>query len=703
MNKAVYIATSEHNSGKSIITLGLMSILIGKTAKVGYFRPIIEDFDDGKLDNHIETVISHFGLDIAFEDAYAITKSKLIKKKNKGKIGEVLDLIIEKYKKLEEQFDFVLVEGTSFSGEGTVIEFDMNVLIAKNLGIPTIIVGSGVGKTLEELIDSLYLAYDSFKVREVEVLAVIANKVQPENIKLVTNGLKGSLPKEVLVNAIPIIASLNHPTIKEIVDELKAKVLFGGAFLNNEIGNYSVGAMQLRNYLLHLKENALVITPGDRADIILGALQANESANYPSVSGIVLTGNIIPEESILKLIEGLTSIVPIISVDGGTYRITNTIGNIKSKIYADNTVKIETSITALVGAFAGADVVDADDLSAKLSAFEAEGMTPKMFQYNLVKRARKHRKHIVLPEGNDDRIIIAASRLLAMDVVDISIIGNKKQIENKVAELGLTFDFLKVKIINPRDSENYDDYVNTYYQLRKNKNVSVTMARDLMEDVSYFGTMMVYKGDADGMVSGAAHTTQHTILPALQFIKTKPDTCIVSSIFFMCLEDRVSVFGDCAINPNPTAEQLAEIAISSADSSRAFGIEPKIAMLSYSSGASGKGDEVDKVRKATQIVREKRPDLKIEGPIQYDAAVDMAIGQSKMPNSEVAGQASVLIFPDLNTGNNTYKAVQRETGALAIGPMLQGLNKPVNDLSRGCTVDDIINTVVITAIQAQGL
>ena len=697
MNKAVYIATSEHNSGKSIVTLGLMSMLIGKTARVGYFRPIIEDFEDGKLDNHIETVISHFGLDIDFEDAFAITKSKLIKKKNKGKIGEVLDLIIDKYKKLEEQFDFVLVEGTSFSGEGTVIELDMNVLIAKNLGIPTIIVGSGVGKTLEDLIDSLYLAYDSFKVKEVEVLAVIANKVQPENVKLVTDGLKSSLPKEVLVNSIPIISSLNNPTIKEIVDELEAKVLFGKEFLNNEIGNFSVGAMQLRNYLLHLKENALVITPGDRADIILGALQANESANYPAISGIVLTGNIIPEDSILKLIEGLTSIVPIISVEGGTYSITNRIGNIKSKIYANNSNKIETSINTFE------KFVDLDQLSAKLSAFEVDGMTPKMFQYNLVKRARKHRKHIVLPEGNDERIIIAASRLLAMDVVDISIIGNKKQIENKVAELGIAFDFTKVKIINPIESDKYEDYVNTYYELRKAKNVTLGMAKDLMEDVSYFGTMMVYKGDADGMVSGAAHTTQHTILPALQFIKTKPNSTVVSSVFFMCLEDRVSVFGDCAINPNPTAEQLAEIAISSADSSAAFGIEPKIAMLSYSSGASGKGDEVDKVRKATELVRVKRPDLKIEGPIQYDAAVDMEIGQSKMPNSEVAGQASVLIFPDLNTGNNTYKAVQRETGALAIGPMLQGLNKPVNDLSRGCTVDDIINTVVITAIQAQGL
>jgi len=697
MSKAIYIATSDHNSGKSIITLGLMSILIGKTAKVGYFRPIIEDFVDGEVDNHIETVLSYFNLDIQFEDAYAITKSRLIKKKNKGKIGEVLDLIIEKYKKLEERFDFVLVEGTSFTGEGTSIELDLNVLIAKNLGIPTIIVGSGVGKTLEELLDSLYLVYDSFKVKEVEVLSVFANKVQHENIELVTKSLQKSLPSNVLINTIPLISSLNNPTMQEIVNELNAKVLFGENYLNNEIGHFSVGAMQLHNYLVHLNDNALVITPGDRSDIILGALQANESANYPTISGIILTGNIVPEESILKLIEGLSAIVPIIAVDGGTYHITNKIGSIKSEIYANNTHKIETSITTFE------KYVNNDALSERLITFEAEGMTPKMFQYNMVKRAKQHRKHIVLPEGNDDRIITAASRLLDMDVVDISIIGDKKQIENKVVELGITFDFSKVNIINPKESELYEDYANTYYELRKAKNVSITMARDLMEDVSYFGTMMVYKGHADGMVSGAAHTTQHTILPALQFIKTKPNSSVVSSVFFMCLEDRVSVFGDCAINPNPTAEQLAEIAISSAESSLAFGIEPKIAMLSYSSGSSGKGDEVEKVRAATEIVKQKRPDLKIEGPIQYDAAVDLSVGKSKMPDSEVAGQASVLIFPDLNTGNNTYKAVQRETGALAIGPMLQGLNKPVNDLSRGCTVDDIINTVVITAIQAQGM
>ena len=697
MNKAIYIATSEEDSGKSIVTLGLMSMLIGRTAKVGYFRPIVEDFEDGQQDNHIETVINYFGLDISYNDAFAIKKSKLIKKKNKGKIGEVIDLIIEKYKQLEEKFDFVLVEGTSFSGEGTVIEMDMNVLIAKNLGIPAIIVGSGVGKTLDELVDSLGLAYDSFKQKEVEVLAVIANKVQPQNIELITSGLKKNWPEGVLVNAIPIISSLNNTTIQEIVNELDAQVLFGEPYLNNQISSFSVGAMQLRNYLMHLKEDGLVITPGDRADIILGALQANESVNYPSISGIVLTGNIIPEETILKLIEGLSPVVPIIAVKEGTYVIANKIGDIKPKIYANNTQKIQTSINTFE------KYVDLDRLTEKFIKFEVEGMTPKMFQYNLVKRAKKHRKHIVLPEGNDDRILIAAARLMQMDVVEISILGDKKQIVSKAADLGLDMDFAKVHIINPRKDKNYDDYVNTYYELRKEKKMTLEIARDLMEDGSYFGTMMVYKGHADGMVSGAAHTTQHTILPALQFIKTKPNSSVVSSIFFMCLEDRVSIFGDCAINPNPTAEQLAEIAISSADSSLAFGIEPKVAMLSYSSGSSGKGDEVDKVRASTEIVKNKRPDLKIEGPIQYDAAVDLAVGQSKMPNSEVAGHASVLIFPDLNTGNNTYKAVQRETGALAIGPMLQGLNKPVNDLSRGCTVDDIINTVVITAIQAQGL
>ncbi|HSQ46462.1 MAG TPA: phosphate acetyltransferase [Lutibacter sp.] len=696
MKKAIYIATSEANSGKSIVTLGLMRMLLGKTAKVGYFRPIIDNVKKGKKDNHINTVLSHFQLDINPNDAYAFTRSEFINMRNSGKEGEIFDTIISKYKALEEKNDFMLVEGTDFSGEGMAIELDANILIAKNLGIPAIIVSSGVGKTLEEFIEGLHLAYDSFKEKEVEVLAVIANKVQEKNIEIVKNGVEKNLPKDVFVNVIPLIASLNNPTIKEIAKAIDAKILFGKELINNQTTSFKVGAMQLRNYLKQLEENCLIITPGDRADIILGALQANISSNYPAISGLVLTGGIIPEEPIIRLIEGLTQIVPILTVQEGTFDVANKIGAVRSHMYAENKEKINISLNTFD------KYVEVDKLNEKLITFKSNGITPRMFQYNLLKRAKTVRKHIVLPEGNDDRILTAAAKLVQTDIVDLIILGNKTNIENKILQLGLKIDLDKVKIINPIESEYYQDFSNTLFELRKDKGLTIDMAEDLMSDVSYFGTMMVYKGLADGMVSGAAHTTQHTIKPALQFIKTKPGVSVVSSIFFMCLEDRVSVFGDCAINPNPTSEQLAEIAISSADSSINFGIEPKIAMLSYSSGDSGKGEDVEKVRRATEIIREKRPDLKVEGPIQYDAAVDATIGKSKMPDSEVAGCANVLIFPDLNTGNNTYKAVQRETGALAIGPMLQGLNKPVNDLSRGCTVDDIFNTVILTAIQAQG-
>jgi phosphate acetyltransferase len=698
MSKAVYIATMEHGSGKSIVTLGLMRMLLGKVAKVGYFKPIISDLEGKKYDNHINTVRSHFDLDLSYEEAYAFTKSEVLAKKHEGQIDEVLDTIIEKYKSLEEKYDFILVEGTDFSGEGTATELEINTDIAKNLGIPAIIVESGTGKTMTEFVNNLLSAYDLFEANEVRVLSVVANKVKSENLEWVKEELYQKLPKNIVVNAIPLINFLVNPTVKEVVRELDAEILFGdGDALNNQIEHYVVGAMQLRNYLPRLQENSLIVMPGDRSDLILGALQANISNNYPIVSGIVLSGGLRPEPAIEKLIEGLARRIPILLVKGDTYLVSQSVGDIHAQIYADNKEKILLSIRTFD------KYVDDFELSNALITFETKGITPRMFQYDLLKRAQLHKKHIVLPEGTDDRILKAAARLANQSIVDLTILGSKIKIQKRVDVLGIRFDFDKISIVNPIESPYFEDYVNTLYELRKHKNMNLAIAEDKMEDVSYFGTMMVYKGHADGMVSGAAHTTQHTILPALQFIKTKPGVSVVSSIFFMCLEDRVSVFGDCAINPNPTSKQLAEIAISSADSTQAFGIEPKVAMLSYSSGTSGIGEDVDRVREATKIVKELRPDIKIEGPIQYDAAVDPIVGKSKLPDSEVAGQASVLIFPDLNTGNNTYKAVQRETGALAIGPMLQGLNKPVNDLSRGCTVDDIFNTVVITAIQAEGL
>jgi len=695
MSKALYIATNEAQSGKSIIALGLMRMLLGKTKKVGYFRPIIHDYPEGVRDNHIDTVLSHFELNMEYEDCYAVTSQEVIQKKTTGKVGEIIDKIIDKYKYLEDRFDFVLVEGTDFMGEGVFVELDINVRIVKNLGIPVIIVGNGKDKNVVDLVANLHLTYDSFIEKEVKVLALVANKVNEEDVEKIEEAIKKEIPDQVLVTAIPLITTLSNPTVKEIGDELNAEILFGEDYIDNQVASFAVGAMQLRNFLKHLKENSLVITPGDRADIILSALQASISDNYPKVSGIILTGGLVPEDSILRLIEGLKEVVPILSVEQGTFEIANKIGAIQSHIYANNKERIYTSLSTFE------KYIDVDLLADRLITYTPEGMTPRMFQYKLVKRAQSIRKHIVLPESNDVRILKATARLIALDIVDITLLGKKSEIANLAKKFDILLDFDKVTIVNPIESEKYESYVETFYELRKHKNVNMDIAKDCMADVSYFGTMMVHKGDADGMVSGAVHTTQHTILPALQFIKTKPGVSVVSSVFFMCLEDRVSVFGDCAINPDPTAEQLAEIAISSAQSSLAFGIEPRIAMLSYSSGTSGVGQQVDKVRKATEIVKKLHPELKIEGPIQYDAAVDMEIGQSKLPNSEVAGQATVLIFPDLNTGNNTYKAVQRETGAVAIGPMLQGLNKPVNDLSRGCTVDDIFNTVIITAIQAQ--
>ncbi len=694
MTNAIYLTTTEPFSGKSIIALGLMNLLAGKTEKLAYFKPIATSKENEK-DYHLETMIKHFGLTAPYEDMYAFTRAEVLKLKNDGDDALIIDTIIEKFKKLQEANDFVIVEGSDLIGRSTNLEFDDNISIAKNLGIPVILVVKGEGENIQEIVAPAVSTFKSFLDEGVQVLTVIVNKVGPEKINEVVDSLKQVLPADIIITAIPQNKDLGNANIKEICDSVNGKVLFGEHLFTNQVDNYIVGAMQLHNCLLRLKKNTLIVTPGDRGDIMIGVLQANLSKNYPKVSGIILTGGLVPEPSIIQLIEGLDTIVPIIQVETGTFETVNKIANTQSRIAFYNKEKIALAISTFD------KYIDIKAIGEKINTFQTRNITPRMFQYQIVKRAKEQKKHIVLPEGNDDRILIAADLLIKQQVVDITILGIKENIVAAAKRLNLTLDFDQIQIIDPATSNKYEAYVAALVALRKSKNLQVEMAKDLMLDVAYFGTMMVYQGDADGMVSGALHTTQHTIRPALQFVKTKKDVHLVSSVFFMCLPNRVAIFGDCAVNPNPSSEELAEIAISSAETSLMFGIEPKIAMLSYSSGTSGEGEDVEKVRKATAIIRQKRPDLKVEGPIQYDAAVDPSIGKQKMPNSEVAGQASVLIFPDLNTGNNTYKAVQRETGALAIGPMLQGLNKPVNDLSRGCTVDDIFNTVVITAIQAQ--
>lgn len=695
MTKNIFIATAEPYSGKSIVALGLVNMLLGKTQRVGYFKPIVNFHPLEEKDIHVQTIIEHFGLPINYEDTYAVTRQEAMRQIEGDSQGQMMDLVISKFKKIEENYDFTVIEGSDFIGEGAAFEFEANISIAKNLGAPVIIVVSGENKTTAQVINSAHTMLRNFEAREMQVLAIVANRVKPEQVDDVQDLLKVQLPEGSILAVIPEDKGLQSPSMKEIYENLGGKLLFGEDQLTNQVDNFVTGAMNVPNFLNHIKENVLIVTPGDRGDIIIGALQANLSTNYPKIAGVVLTAGSEPEEPIIRLLQGSQTVFPIIAVKTGTFQTITQIDSIKPKITTDNAKKIQLAIDTF------SKYMDMQSLDEKIITFTPEGITPHMFQYQLGQWAKKEIKNIVLPEGHDDRILKAASRLINQEIVELTILGDIDVIAASVKRLGLDLDLSKVRIINPAKSEYYEEYVETLYELRKNKNVTIEMARDLMTDVSYFGTMMVYKGHADGMVSGAVHTTQHTIRPALQFVKTKPGISVVSSVFFMCLPDRVSVFGDCAVNPNPSAEQLAEIAISSAESSIRFGIEPRIAMLSYSSGTSGEGEDVEKVRRATEIVKTKRPDLKVEGPIQYDAAVDPVVGKQKLPNSEVAGQASVLIFPDLNTGNNTYKAVQRETGALAIGPMLQGLNKPVNDLSRGCTVDDIFNTVIITAIQSQ--
>jgi phosphate acetyltransferase len=695
MTKNILIVSAEPGSGKSIITIGLVNMLLSKSQKIGYFKPIINSDPTGKRDVHIQTIIKHFAISVKYEDAYAFTRQDAMKFIEHESQGQMIDAIISKFKKLEENYDFMVLEGSDFTGEGTAIEFELNLLIAQNLSSPAILIVSAENKTNAQVVNEGLNFLHNFKEHEIQVLGMIVNKVNAEQVQMIQDLLARQLPSGIVLAVIPVDTTLQNPTIKEIFEHLNGKLLFGQEYLENPIDNFVTGAMQLPNFLKHIKENVLIITPGDRGDIIIGSLQANLSSSYPKVAGIILTAGTQPEESVMRLIEGLHDVVPIMAVDIGTFQASTLIGAIKSRITYDNEKKIQLAVDTFN------KYVDMSSLEKSIYTYQSDVVTKHMFQYQLVKWARRQIKTIVLPEGTDDRILKATARLINQGIAKLILLGDRVEIGDVIKRLGLSSELSGISIIDPVKFEHFEEYVQSLFELRKDKGLTLEMAHDLMLDVSYFGTMMVFKGDADGMVSGAVHTTQHTIRPALQIIKTKPGISTVSSVFFMCLEDRVCVFGDCAINPNPTAEQLAEIAVLSAETGNRFGIEARVAMLSYSSGSSGVGEEVEKVRSASNLAKLKRPDLKIEGPMQYDAAVDVVIGQQKMPGSEVAGRASVLIFPDLNTGNNTYKAVQRETGALAIGPILQGLNKPVNDLSRGCTVEDVFNTIVITSIQSQ--
>ncbi|MFN2188905.1 MAG: phosphate acetyltransferase [Candidatus Promineifilaceae bacterium] len=696
MTHSIYLTTVLPYSGKSLVSLGITELLLRRTPKVGIFRPVIEVPPGKGKDKNIELLIDYFNLEIDYQDTYAFYRHEVAEMIAEGRYDEILDTIIEKYKAIEEKCDFILCIGSDFEEGGSAVEFNYNADIARNLGSPVLLVIRGADETIEHTVNEVKIAIETFEESGCQILGVVVNRADPELIDELIDKMEEELPeKHSLVSVIPARERLSSPTLKEIADDMGARVLYGEDKLDNLAFNYLIIAMNIANYLPYLTRNSLLITPGDRCDVVLSALQAHQSQNYPTIAGILLTGGLKPPDSVDLLLTGLSDIVPILSVPNDTYSTAVRIGQVRSYISADAAAKIRLSLRLFYRH------VDIEALERQLISLPDQGITPRMFIYSLLQQAKSNKQHIVLPEGTDERILRAAATLRRNNVVDVTFLGNPSEVKKTIHKLGLDRDLDGLPIIEPVKAEKYQEYAETLLELRRHKGMNMDMALDQMSDVAYFGTMMVYKGDADGMVSGAMHTTQHTIRPALQIIKTKSGVSIVSSVFFMALPDRVLVYGDCAVMPNPNAEELAAIAISSADTAERFGIVPRIAMLSYSSGESGIGEDVERVREATHIVQHLRPDLLIEGPIQYDAAVSLDVAEKKMPESKVAGKATVLVFPDLNTGNNTYKAVQRETGAIAIGPVLQGLNKPVNDLSRGCSVEDVINTVAITAIQAQ--
>jgi phosphate acetyltransferase len=684
---AIYVASPEGDTGKSTIALGILHRLAATVAKVGVFRPITRMGED--RDYILELLLAHTTVGLSYEECVGVGYQAL-----HDDPDSALADIVDRYHKVAERCDAVLIVGSDYTDVASPSELSVNARIAVNLGAPIVLAVRAADRTPDDVAHVVELCLAEIAGQHAHTAAVVANRCAPAELDAVAAALRRIDPAGLKSYVLPEERLLVAPSVAELRDAVHGTVISGDEnLLSREALGVLVAGMTAEHVLERLIEGMAVITPGDRSDVVLAMASAHAAEGFPSLSCLILNGGLPLHPSIAKLVAGLGLRLPIVATDLGTYDTARAVSHARGRVTTKSQRKIDTALELMD------KYVDTADLIAQLSIPIPSVVTPQMFTYQLLDRARSEPRRIVLPEGDDDRILKAAGRLLQRSVAELTILGDEPEVRARAAELGV--DLSDAVVMNPKTSELCDQFAEQYAELRKSKGVTLEQAREIIHDVSYFGTMLVHNGMVDGMVSGARHTTAHTVRPAFEIIKTLPDVKTVSSIFLMCLADQVLAYGDCAIVPDPTSEQLADIAISSARTAAQFGIDPRVAMLSYSTGTSGTGADVDKVRAATELVREREPSLLVEGPIQYDAAVEPSVAATKMPESKVAGRATVLIFPDLNTGNNTYKAVQRSAGAIAIGPVLQGLNKPVNDLSRGALVEDIVNTVAITAIQAQ--
>ncbi|MFC5791802.1 phosphate acetyltransferase [Agromyces tardus] len=720
MAHSIYICSAEGNAGKSTVALGTIDTLSRRATRVGVFRPIARSTEE--RDYVLELLLAHEGvIDLSYDEAIGVGYDEV-----HADPEAALSTIVRRFKAVEGRCDAVVILGSDYTDVGSPTELATNARIAANLGAPVLLVVGGrvaqgrgssehIGysdaRTPDELAQLTELAVEELQREHATLLGIVANRADPDRLDDIVAAVRaaagpatdagarartdasGGAAASVAVWAIPEDVYLVAPSMRSVMQAVHGTLYAGDPeLLEREALGVVIAAMSMENVLTRLIEGSVVVVPGDRSEVLLGVLTAHASATFPSISGLVLNGGFAISDTIERLIDGIKSGLPIIRTELGSYDTALAITQTRGRLAAESQRKRDTALSLFEKHVDGQALLDLLDVA------RTDVVTPLLFEYGILARAREARKHIVLPEGYDDRILRAAATLLARDVAELTILG--EEIEIRARAIGLGLDISRATVLSNHDHVLVYRFADEYQRRRAHKGVTLEQARDTVQDVSYFGTMMVELGLADGMVSGAMHTTAHTIRPAFEIIKTKPGVQVVSSVFLMALADRVLVYGDCAVVPDPTAEQLADIAISSAHTAAQFGIEPRIAMLSYSTGESGTGADVEKVRRATELVRERAPELPVEGPIQYDAASDVAVARTKMPDSDVAGRATVFIFPDLNTGNNTYKAVQRSAGAVAIGPVLQGLRKPVNDLSRGALVQDIVNTVAITAIQA---
>ncbi|WP_028479446.1 phosphate acetyltransferase [Nocardia sp. CNY236] len=681
---AVYIASPEGDTGKSTVALGVLQILCSTVARVGVFRPITRSTTE--TDYILELLLEHSTADIDYTQAVGTTYEQV-----HADPDAAISEIVQRFHEVAKVCDAVVVVGSDYTDVASPSELRFNARVAVNLGAPVMLVVHGAGRSPQQVEQLAELCAGELSLEHAQLVAVVANRCDPRQLEQVCAALRGL---DAPCWALPEIPLLVAPTVAELCEAIDGEMYSGEPeLLRREALQIMVGGMTAEHVLERLEEGAMVIAPGDRSDVLLSVLNAHEAEGFPSLSGIIMNGGLLPHPTMARLMSGLEPKLPILTTGLGSYETASAAYRTRGRMSAGSARKVDTALAVME------EHVDAAELLRRIDVPHTSVVTPQMFEYQLIERARVDRKRIVLPEGNDERVLRAAGRVLQRKIADLVILGEESAVRTRAAELGV--DISAAQVLDPNNSGYLEEFAAEYAQLRKHKGMTLQRAREVVSGISYFGTMMVHMGIADGMVSGAAHTTAHTIRPSLEIIRTIPGVSTVSSVFLMCLADRVLVYGDCAVVPDPTAEQLADIAISSAATAARFGIEPRVAMLSYSTGTSGAGADVDKVRVATERVRERAPDLPVEGPIQYDAAIEPTVANAKLPDSDVAGRATVFVFPDLNTGNNTYKAVQRSADAIAIGPVLQSLREPVNDLSRGALVADIVNTVAITAIQAQ--